>query len=228
MSEHDDTQVDDQEVEPTETDEDEIENPEGYDQLGDSGKRAIERMKEQIREERKRRQEAERGAPSPLKQQLLVERRKRKAAEEKAAQAAKPKPDGNDQPDLDAIRKQARDEAAAEALRDRVLDKIEAKARKFADSEDAAAILLRSHQVDDFIDGGKVDVSAIAEALDELAEAKPHLLARNGASGGSFDTGRGKQAEKAQLTRADLAKMTPAQIEAARKAGRLSRLMTGK
>lgn len=171
--------------------------------LGDAGKRAIDRMKQQLREEKRRRREAE----------------------EKAAKASKPKADDGDKPDLEEIRRQAREEAAAEALRDRVMDKIEAKARKFADSEDAAAILLRSHQVEDFIDSGKVDVAAIAEALDELADAKPHLLARNGSNGGSFDTGRGKQRDKAQLSRDDLKNMTPQQIEAARKAGKLDRLM---
>lgn len=173
---------------------------EGADQLGDAGKKALDRMKQRLRDETKR----------------------RKAAEAKAS--ADKKPDG-DKPDLDEVRKQAREEAAAEALKDRVLDKIEAKARKFADSEDAAAILLRGRDVDDFIDNGAVDVDAITEALDELAEKKPHLLARQSAAGGGFDSGRGRKAEKGQLTRADLKNMTPAQIEKARKSGQLDRLM---
>lgn len=174
----------------------------GAEQLGDAGKKALDRMKQQLRDERKR----------------------RKAAEDKAVAAGKKPDDGGDQPDADEIRRQARDEAAAEALKDRVLDKIEAKARKFADSEDAAAILLRGRDVDDFIDGGKVDVGAITEALDELAEAKPHLLARQPGRG-DFDTGRGKRSDKGQLTRDDLKKMTQQQIQQARKEGKLDRLM---
>lgn len=174
---------------------------EGADQLGDAGKRALDRMKQQLREERKR----------------------RKAAEEKASAAGK-KPTDGDTPDVDEIRKQAREEAAAESLRERVMDKIEAKARRFADPEDAAVLLLRGREIEEFVDGGKVDADAIAEALDELADKKPHLLARQ-SNGGSFDTGRGKRHDKPQLTRDDLKKMTPGQIQAARKDGRLDRLM---
>lgn len=170
--------------------------------LGDAGKRAIDRMKQQLREEKRRRREAE----------------------ERAAKANKPKEDG-DKPDLEEIRRQAREEAAAEALKERVMDKIEAKARKFVDPEDAAALLMRGRDIEEFIDGGKVDAEAIAEALEELAEKKPHLLARNGSSGGSFDSGRGKQRAKGQLSKEDLPKMTPAEINAARREGRLDRLM---
>ena len=179
-------------------------DPEGADKLGDPGKRALDAMKARYKAERDARKELER----------------------KLAEASKKPAEDGDKPDLEEIRRQAAEEARAEALRERVLDKIEARAgRRFVDAEDAAALLLRGRDVDDFIDGGKVDMDAITEALDELAEKKPHLLARNGSSGGSFDSGRGKQAEKGQLTRADLAKMTPAQIEAARKSGRLDRLM---
>lgn len=189
-----------------EVDEAEETSPEGDDegaeQLGDAGKKALDRMKQQLRQEK----------------------RLRKEAQAKAEQA-KPKSDDADKPDLEQVRRQAREEAAAEALRDRALDKIEAKARKFADPEDAAAILLRSRQVEDFIDGGKVDAEAITEALDELAEAKPHLLSRQSPGAGQFDSGRGKKSEKGQLSREDLKGMTSPQIEAARKAGRLDRLM---
>lgn len=194
-----------EEVEVEETTEvedetDEGQDPEGADQLGDAGKKALARMKEQLREQK----------------------RLRKEAEQKLAQA-KPKSD-NGEPDVDEIRKQAREEAAAESLRERVMDKIEAKARRFADPEDAAVLLLRGREIEEFVDGGKVDADAIAEALDELADKKPHLLARQ-SNGGSFDTGRGKRHDKPQLTRDDLKKMTPGQIQAARKDGRLDRLM---
>lgn len=149
-------------------------------------------------------------------------RRRLRETEKKLADSSKPA-DG-EEVDVDKIREQAKTEAAAEALRERVMDKIEAKARKFADSEDAAAILLRTHQVDDFIDDGKIDVSAIAEALDELADSKPHLVAKQ-TTAGEFDSGRGKGRYKGQLDKGDLANMTPEQINAARKDGRLDRLM---
>lgn len=175
--------------------------PEGADQLGDPGKRALQRMKDELRRERQRRKEAER----------------------KAVEASR-KPD--DTTDAEEIRRRAREEALAEAARERVTDRIEAlAARRFADPEDAVAILLRSRDADDFLDGTKVDADAIRAALEDLAEAKPHLLAKPEVSNGRFDTGRGKQAMKAQLTQSDLKGMTPEQINQARREGRLDRLM---
>jgi hypothetical protein len=88
------------------------------------------------------------------------------------------KPDGGDTPDPEQIRREARAEADREVARDRVFDKIEAKAGgRFADPADAAALLLREGAVDDFLDGTKVDADAISEALDELLERKPYLAA---------------------------------------------------
>lgn len=180
---------------------DDDDDPEGADQLGDPGKRALQRMKEELKRERARRKEAER----------------------RAAEVAK-KPD--DTTDVEEVRRRAREEALAEAARERVTDRIEAlAARRFADSEDAVAILLRRREVDDFLDGTQVDVDAIKAALEELAEDKPHLLAAPPVSNGRFDTGRGKRQMKAQLSRDDLRGMTPEQINQARKEGRLDRLM---
>jgi hypothetical protein len=83
--------------------------------------------------------------------------------------------------DVDKIRadalEQAKKEAQQEALKERVLDKIEAKAKDFADPVDAVAMLMREHEADDFIDDGKVDVVAIQDALKELLEKKPYLAA---------------------------------------------------
>lgn len=127
---------------------DDDDDPEGADQLGDPGKRALQRMKEELKRERARRKEAER----------------------RAAEAAK-KPDNTT--DVEEVRRRAREEALAEAARERVTDRIEAlAARRFADSEDAVAILLRRREVDDFLDGTQVDVDAIKAALEELAEDK--------------------------------------------------------
>jgi len=127
--------------------------PEGADQLGDAGKKALDAMKARVK----------------------AEREKRRAAEAELAQLkGKAKPD--ETPDVDDIRAQARAEAQAEALRERALDKIEAKAAKlFADPEDARALL--AAQVGDFVDDGKIDVEAITDALEELLKKKPHLAA---------------------------------------------------
>lgn len=91
------------------------------------------------------------------------------------------KDDGDqDKPDEEKIRAEAKAEAAREVLHGRVEDKIEAKARAFADPEDAVAVLLRAHDHDDFLDDNKIDVEAITDALKELGEKKPHLLAQGG------------------------------------------------
>src|SRR5690606_41771969 len=128
------------------------------------------------------------------------------------------------QPDVEVSGRQAREEALAEAARERVADKLEVlAAQQFADPEAAVALLLRRHAVDDFLDGSTVDMDAIRDALVELAEQKPHLVRRSVA--GSFDSGRGRTAAKPQLSREDIRKMTPAQINQARREGRLDRLM---
>ena len=137
------------------------------------------------------------------------------------------KTDADDQPDVDQIREQARTEARAEAMKDRVVDKIEAKAAKaFTDAEDAVAILLRSHDADDFLDDGKIDVEAIQDALDELLEKKPHLAVQDGKRfKGSPDGGTRKAARPGQLTRDDLKRMSPKEITKAKADGRLAELL---
>lgn len=96
--------------------------------------------------------------------------------------AAKSDDKGDDgKPDADKIREAAKAEAAREVLNERIEDKIEAKARAFADPEDAVAVLLRTHSHDDFLDeNNKIDVEAMTDALKELGEKKPHLLAQGG------------------------------------------------
>src|SRR5690606_3200257 len=118
-----------EEIEAEETVEDSTDtpdDPEGADKLGDPGKRALDAMKARYKAEREARKELER----------------------KLAEAVKKSDDG-DKPDLEEIRRKAAEEARAEMLRERVLDKIEARAgRRFVDAEDAAALLLRRHDVD--------------------------------------------------------------------------------
>lgn len=144
------------------------------------------------------------------------------------------KPGGEtDEVDVEKIRSEAKAEAQAAALRERVEDKIEAKAHKFADPEDAVATLLRKHSIEEFIDGGKVDVDAITEALDDLLKSKPYLAAQGGKRfQGGGDGGTRKESRPAQLTKADVQRLSKegkhAEIEKARKEGRLDDLLSGK
>lgn len=128
--------------------------------LGEPGVKALNAEKEKRRKATERARTAEQRATAA-------------EAEVARLKAGKTGSD-DDKPDPEEIRRTAREEAKAETLRERVLDKIEAKAAAlFADPEDAVALLGR--RPDEYIDGGKVDVDAIVEALDELLERKPHL-----------------------------------------------------
>jgi hypothetical protein len=143
------------------------------DQLGDPGKRALESMKDQVRKSKTALRPwaalaREMGVKTPEELKALLDGKSK---------------DGKDAPDVETIRREARAEVERETVRDRVLDKIEAKARKFADPADAAALLLRQADVDDFLDGSRIDGDAIAEALEELLERKPYLAAAGGGDG---------------------------------------------
>lgn len=183
----------------------------GTDALGDAGKKALDTMKGKWQTERDARKERD-AEIAQLKAEL--------AKRDKGSDSSKPT-----LPDLDEVRKQAKAEVAAEMLRDRALDKIEAKAAKlFADPEDAAALLAR--KVNDFIDNGKVDTDAIEEALEDLLKKKPHLAATAGKRfAGSADGGARKGSKPDQLTRQDLTRMKPDEIVKAQEEGRLNDLM---
>jgi hypothetical protein len=177
----------------------------GADQLGDAGKKALDSMKAKWQKER--------DANKALKDQIA----KHNAGTKDPAEPV----------DADAIRKTAQAEARAEVLRDRALDKVETAAAKlFADPEDARLQL--AAQVDDFIDDGKIDTDAIADAITKLLKKKPHLAAatarrfQGGADGGARNGSTGPK----QLTEQDLKSMSPHQIEAARVKGQLTDLMS--
>jgi hypothetical protein len=178
-----------------------VETTEGEGQLGDAGKKALDAMKAKWQKERDA----------------------RKALEDQIAKTNSK--DEGDKPDADKIREQAKAEARAEVLRDRALDKVETKAAKlFTDPEDARA-LLASH-VDDFIDGGRIDVDAITEALEELLKKKPHLAATAPKRfQGSADSGARNGSKVTQVSEQDLKRMTPEQIVKAREEGRLADLL---
>lgn len=199
MSDQDDTTKPEDDVDPDPADDTDGE-PDGADKLGDAGKKALDSMKskwQRARDENK-----------DLRAQL--------------AAATKKDDDATDPAEL---RKQAQAEARAEVLKDRALDKVEAKAAKlFADPEDARALL--AARVDDFVDDGTVDVEAIEEALADLLKKKPHLAAATAKRfQGGADGGARNGSKPDQLTRDDLKKMTPAQIVEAQDKGRLNDLM---
>ena len=181
------------------TDEDDEDDPEGAEELGDKGKKALDRMKAKSKQER-----AENRA---LKQQL---------AQLQAAQDAAGKTP--DERALDQARSEARAEATEKANQRILRSEIRAAAAgKFRDASDALAFLdLTEFDVDE---NGDVDQQDINDALADLLERKPHLAAQGGQS--SFDSARGKPKPKKKLTRSDLQGMSPAEIDKARREGRI-------
>lgn len=99
-----------------------------------------------------------------------------------------------------------------------------AAAGKLADPADAHRFL----DLDQFevTEDGDVDEDEIAAAIADLIEKKPYLAATQGKRGnkGSADGGFRQESKATQLTRADLARMSPQQILKAEKEGRLNKL----
>lgn len=126
---------------------------------------------------------------------------------------------------VDAAKAEGRAEVLS-AANDRLLkSRIEAlAARDLADPADAVRLLdLAQFKVGD---DGQTDDAAIKSAIGELVKSKPYLAAQPSGFQGSGGGGpRGdRPGSVPQLTRADLSRMTSAQIVKARKEGRLNRL----
>lgn len=126
-------------------------NPDGADELGDRGKRALAAMKAKVKSERTKR--------------LAAEGRVRELE------------DGGD--DADAQRRQVESEALAKANGRIVRAEVRAAAAgKLADPADALRFLdLDQFEVGD---DGDVDEDEIADAIEELITQKPYLAAQRG------------------------------------------------
>ena len=193
-------EVDDLEPDDTDTD------PEGAEQLGDPGKKALDTMKGKLKAERERRRSLE------------------------AQLAERDKPADGDQPDPDALVRQA--EATALARVNERLVKAEVRAAaagKLADPADAHRFLdLSQFEVDA---DGNVDADEVAEAIDDLLTSKPYLAAQGGSTKprfqGTADSGARKgNARPTQLTEADVKRLSAAgnhaEIVKAQNEGRLA------
>jgi len=183
------------------------ETDEGQEALGDPGKRALDAMKAQRNAERQKARDAQKELDR-IKAELAL---KDKPADEQA---------------LETARQEARTEAT-KAANARIL-KSELKAAatgKLADPTDAALYI----NLDDFDvnDDGDVDSDALNEAITDLLTRKPHLAAqRPNRFDGSADQGaKGKESKATQLSHDDVKRMTPEQIETAKAAGQLDRLL---
>lgn len=181
----------------------EVEAPaEGEQALGDAGKQALDRMKAERNAARK---EAQATAAMLAEMQAKIDG---KEAEFKAEQE-----------------RRSRDAETLSKTNQRIV-KSEFKAAAkgvLADPADAYKFIdLDSFEVDD---DGNVDEDAIASALTDLVKSKPYLAAQGNRFQGGADGGTRKESRPAQLSRANLAEMSPEAIETARKEGRLNDLL---
>lgn len=178
--------------------------PEQVDGLGDAGKKAIDAMKaerNQARDEKKRLQ-----------------------AELDALRAAAEGREAEHQAELE--RQRVKDEALAEANMRILKAEVRAGAAgKLADPTDALQFIdLSSFEVSN---DGVVDTDVIAQAIEELLKEKPYLAAQSGSRfQGDADSGpRNVGGSTRQLGQSDLDGMTAQEINDARKAGQLDKLL---
>ena len=177
----------------------------GVDALGDAGKKALDAMK------------AERNAAKAEAKAVADELAALKAAAE------------GKQVEFEAEKKAREVEAGALAKANERILKAEvraAAAAKLADPADALRFLDLS--VFEVGTDGDVDGAAVAAAIDDLIKNKPYLAAQGKRFEGGADGGARNESAPAQLTRADLARMSPEQIDAAMREGRTADLQSGK
>ena len=191
--------------EPVESQESPAEEPPvpGEDALGDAGKKALDAMKAERNEARKRAQERE-AELAALRAQVEGKEAEHAAELERQRVQAEALKTANDR-----IRKAEVRAAAKGVLAD------PADAFKFLDLDEI-----------DVDDEGAVDTAALESALKSLIESKPYLAAQSGSRfEGSGDGGHRNEAPVSQLTEAQLSSMSPAEINEARRAGRLDRVL---
>lgn len=181
--------------------------PEGADALGDAGKQALDRMKQ---ERNQFKAQARESAKALADIKAEVELLKNGGKEDSAAKA---------------IREA---EAAANSKANERILKAELKAAaagKLADPADVYKFI----DLSEFEVGsdGDVDADAIGEAIEDLLKSKPYLGAATAKRfQGSADGGARKEpAKPSQLSREDLKGMSPEAINSARAAGRLNDLL---
>jgi hypothetical protein len=180
---------------------------EGEEALGDKGKKALDEMKAKWREAEKK----ARAAQEALNKREAEIALKDKPAEEQA---------------LEAARAEARAEATEKA-NERILraDLRAAATGKLADPTDAALYVdLKQFTVSE---DGDTDIEALNDAIDELLTRKPHLAAvkPNRFDGDADQGAKGKDSKPAQVTAGELENMTTAEVNKARREGRLNKVL---
>lgn len=178
------------------------EQPNGAEALGDPGKKALDAMK------------ADRNAAKAEAKRIADEFAAFKAqAEGKEAEY-----------NASVEAQRVKDEALA-AANDRIkrAEVRAAAAGKLNDPKDALSFLdLSTIEVND---DGEVDGDAVSAAINDLIKSKPYLAAQGKRFEGEADGGARKETGPTQLTKDDLSRMSPEEINSARAEGRLNDLL---
>lgn len=180
-------------------------DPPGAEALGDPGKKALEAMKAD--------RKAARDEAAALKAQLdaLQAKVEGREAEFTAAQEAQRVKDealslANDRIKKAELRAAAKGKVADEALAD-------------------LPLLMDLSSIEVGADG-EVDASQIADAINDLIKSRPYLAAQGSRFQGSADGGaRNDASQPAQLTQADMGRMSPEAIAEAMDKGQFDRLL---
>ncbi len=176
----------------------------GAEALGDAGKKALDAMKVD--------RNAAKAEAKALRDEFEAFRAK---AEGKEAEFAK-----------EQERRNVESAALAKA-NERIL-KAEVRAAaagKLADPTDALRFIdMSGFEVDT---DGNVDSSSIMAAIEDLAKSRPYLAAQSGTAGPVFESPGAHRAggPAGQVTQAELDRMSSAEINAARREGRLKTLL---
>lgn len=163
-----------------------------------------------------------------LKKALQAERKAHRDESRRAKQleqqlADKDKP--AEEAALDEARREAREEALGVANTRLVRAELKAALTGKVSNPAVALRLIDASGIE--VDGdGDVDAEAVAFAIESLLAEAPELAVKAARFQGGADQGaKGKNAEPAQLTQADLANLSPEQINEARRSGRLNKVL---
>lgn len=173
-------------------------DPDDADDPADPGKDDEPDWKSESRKHEKR-SKAEKKRADELEARLKKIEESNQTDQEKAIQKAKEEAKAEAQTEAEAERRETRLEAAVTRLANKGV-KVKDETLKFADSDDALVWIqkrIKSGDIepDDIFDGeGKVQTDALASALGEILEERPHLAGGGGnplKPGGSADGGAG-------------------------------------
>jgi hypothetical protein len=182
--------------------------PEG---LGDAGKRAIDRMKQERDEARRLLREAQASQNTQTQNTDTSDRNGRKDDDNKGKSA-------------EDVENEIIARLTAQALRSSVR---EVAGAKLNDPNDALVLGNWSDMTPN--EYGEFDRSAITSKIDDLIKSKPYLAKSDKKFEGSAEGGnRGDNTIQGQVSRDQLKSMTPAEINKARADGRLRDVLSGK